>query len=67
MDDAARVRVRQRLQHLRGDLDRVAVAQALGAKHLAERPSLDELVGDVDVTLVLAEVVGTNAAGVAKP
>ena len=67
MHDAAAVRVSERLEHLRSDLDGVSVGQTVGTEHLAQRATLNVLVGDVDMTLVLAVVVGADAAWVAEP
>src|SRR5581483_8394864 len=62
VDDAARVRVRERLEELRGDLDRVPVVELAGAQRLAERPPRHVLVGDVDVARVASERVDALAA-----
>ena len=67
MDDSAPVRVREPVEHLRGDLDRRRVVDLLRAQNLAQRPAPHVLVRDVDVARVAAEVVGADASFVAQP
>ena len=66
MDDAARVRVREPVEHLRRRLDRRRVVDGAVAKRVAQRAAGNVLVGDVDVAVVAAEVVGAHAALVAQ-
>ena len=66
MDDPRAMCVRERVEHLRGDLDGVAVGQCTGADRLAERPPGDVLVRDVDVARVVPDVVRADAAVVAQ-
>ncbi len=66
VDDPAPVRVRERLEHLRGDLDRAAVVELAGRERLAQRLARDVLVGDVDVARVARERVDPLAARMAQ-
>ena len=66
VDDPAAVRVRERLEHLRGDLDRAAVAELARGERLAQRAAGDVLVGDVDVARIARERVDPLAARMAE-
>ena len=57
------VRVGEGVEHLRGDLDGVAVVELVRAQRLAQRSAQDVLVRDVDVAVVVAEVVRPHASG----
>ena len=57
VDDPARMRMGEAVEHLRGRFDRVAVVDRRVAKRLAQRPAGHVLVGDVDMSFVAAEVV----------
>ena len=61
VDDPGAVRVRERVEHLGGDLDRVLVRQLAGADRLAKGAAGHVLVCDVDVARVVADVVGPHA------
>ena len=61
------VRVRQTVEHLRGRLDRIAIGERAGAHTLAHRLAGDELVGDVDVSVVVGERECAQAVRVPKP
>jgi hypothetical protein len=52
VDDALAVGVGERLQHLRGRLDRRPVVERPATKGLPERVAGDVRIGDVDVTIV---------------
>ena len=52
--DPVPVRVRQRVEHLRRDLDGVTVGQLPGAEELAQRAARHVLVGDVHMPVVAA-------------
>ena len=67
VDDALRVRVRERLEHLRGGLDRRPVVQHAAAKRLAQRAPGNVRVGDVDVALVAGERQRAQAARMPEP
>ena len=67
VDDSARVRVRERVEHLRRGLHRLRVSQLARAERLAQRPARHVLVGDVDVLVVVRERVGAQAALVTEP
>ena len=67
VDDPARVRVCERLEHLCRSLDRGSVVELPAAKGLAERPSGHVLVSDVDVPGIASKAVGALARGMAKP
>ena len=66
VDDPAPVRVRERVEQLRGDLDGAAVADLAGVHRLAQRAAGDVLVGDVDVPAVARERVDALAARMAQ-
>ena len=66
VDDPAPVRVRERLEHLRRDLDGGAVVDLAGGERLAHRLPGHVLVGDVDVGRVARERVDPLAARVAE-
>jgi hypothetical protein len=61
MDDPRRVGVGQPVQDLRGRLDGGLVVELAVLERVPERPSRNELVGDVDVSLVARERVGAQA------
>ena len=61
VDDARPMCVRQRLEHLSRDLDRLVVADVVGAKRLADGAAGDVLVCDVHVPRVVADVVRAHA------
>ena len=61
------MRVRQAVEDLGGDLDRLGVVELLRAERLAQRAAPHVLVRDVHVAGVAAEVVGPDAALVAQP
>jgi hypothetical protein len=67
MDDARTVGVRQGVEHLRRDLDRLGVGEVVCSHDLAHRAAGHVLVGDVDVARVVADVVRAHAAIVAEP
>ena len=67
VDDPGSVRVRERVEHLGGDLDGVFVRELVRAHRLAHRSARDVLVGDVDVARVVPDVVRAHAALVAEP
>ena len=67
VDDPAAMRVREAVEHLRGDLDRLGVADVLVPERLPQGAAADVLVGDVDVAGVAAEVVGAHTALVPQP
>ena len=67
VDDPDPVGVCERVQDLGRGLDRVTVAELPAAERLTQRAALHVLVRDIDVAAVAAEVVGANAALVAKP
>ena len=66
VDDPGAMRVRERVEHLRGDLHGVLDRTAPRADRLAQRASGDVLVRDVDVARVVTDVVRANAAVVAQ-
>ena len=66
VDDAAAVRVPQRLGDLGADLERVAVDQRAAPQRLAHRAARDVLVGDVDVRGVARQREDPLAAIVAE-
>ncbi len=66
VDDAAAVGVRERVEQLRGGLDRLAVAELAGGERLAEGAAGHVLVGDVDVAGVARKRIDALAAGVAQ-
>ncbi len=66
VDDPAAVCVRERVQQLRGGLDRLGVPELAGGERLAEGAAGHVLVGDVDVARVASEGVDALAARVAK-
>ncbi len=67
VDDAARVRVREGLEHLSGRLDRSGVVELAAAERLAERASRHVLVGDVHVARIPSEPVGALTGRMAQP
>src|SRR5207245_3401485 len=67
VDDPARMRVRETLQHLRARLDRLAIAELACPERVAKRPSRRVLVRDVDVPRVASARVGAEAALVPQP
>ena len=67
MDDPARVRERQPLEHLCSRLDRAFVTELMRAQGLPKRLARDVLVRDVEVLGVHFEPVGAQAVGVAQP
>ena len=66
MDDSPPMRVREPVEHLRGDLDCGGVVDVIGAEHLAQGAAADVFVRDVDMAAVAAEVVRPHAALVAQ-
>ena len=62
MDDSPPMRVREPVEHLRGDLDCGGVVDVIGAEHLAQGAAADVFVRDVDMAAVAAEVVRPHAA-----
>ena len=64
--DSGAVRVRERVEHLRGSGDRVLVREHARADRVAHRAPGHVLVRDVDVSRVVADVVGAHAAVVAQ-
>src|SRR5207302_8225690 len=67
VDDPARLRVRETLEHLRPGLDGVAVTQLTGPERVAKRPPGCVLVRHVDVPRVASARVGAEAALVPQP
>jgi hypothetical protein len=67
MDDAARVSMREAVQHLRGRLDDLTFSQLTAAERLSERAPGYVLVGDVDVGAVGGERMRALAALVPEP
>ena len=67
VDDPARVRVRETLEHLGGRLDRGASFSSPARSACAHRLPGHVLVGDVDVARVPVEPVGAQAALVPQP
>ena len=65
--DPGSVSMRERVEHLGGDLDRVLVREIVRPHRLAHRSAGDVLVGDVDVARVVSDVVRAHAALVAQP
>ena len=66
VDDSPAVRVRERLEHLRRDLDGAAIVELARGERLPHRPARDVLVGDVDVAGIARERVDPLAAWVAE-
>ena len=66
MDDAACVRVRERVEDLDRRLDRRRVVELAGAHRLAERAARNVLVRDVHVLRVAPEPVGALTAGMTQ-
>ena len=67
VDDAARVRVRERGAERRADPQHVAVRQRAVAQQVGERRPLDELGDEVDGVLVAAGLVERDDPGVRQP
>ena len=67
VDDARPVRMGERVENLRGDLDGATVTYVVSTEGVADGSPRDVLVGDVDVARVVADVVRAHAALVAKP
>ena len=66
MDDAAGVRVSERLEHLDGDLDRGAVVELTRRERLAHRATRHVLISDVHMAGVARERVDPLAVGMTK-
>ena len=66
MDDPLAVRVCQRVEDLRGRLDRFCIVQLVGVERVPQRSSRHVLVGDVDVARIARQRIDPLAAGMAE-
>jgi hypothetical protein len=67
VDDAAPVCVRQRLEHLGSGLDRSRIVKLACPHRLAQVPSRNVLVGDVDVLVVARQLVRALTSRMPQP
>ena len=67
MDDSRPVRVRERIEHLRRNLDGVLVRKRPCSKRFSKRAAGNVFVRDVHVARVVSHVVGADAAVMSKP